>query len=89
LLVVDALAVITLSTLVSPVADAPVETEPSVLMVVVTVLTATFVVAGSFALTAAVSDRDPLTALEIVESDDIGVRYLIAYAVLYPSHSLL
>ena len=74
---VDALAVIALSTLISPVTDAPVETEPSVLIVVVTELTATFVVAGSFALVAAVEDNEELTAVESM----FGTRYLIAYAV--------
>ena len=65
---------IALSILVSPVADTPVETVPSLLIVVLAVLVATIVFTGSLALVAAVFDNDALTAVESM----LGTKYLIA-----------
>ena len=65
---------ITESTVVLPVVDGVVDTVPLV-----------FTDVGLLAATAAVEDRDWLTAAESI----LGVKYLIAYAVLYPVQSLL
>ena len=66
---------IALSTLVSPVTDTPVETVPSVLIVVLALFVST--IAGSLAFVAAVVDSELFTALESM----LVTRYLIAYVV--------